>query len=181
MVEPHQGMVVAAIPEGGLEPPIGGVQPVGVVLALEDESEAGDFPLQLGLLEDAHVAARLVGVTARPRRQGPAQAFRPGPRHRRREPAAGLQHPPDFGQGRGVIVQVLKHLRADHRVEGGVREGQAIGVAKGEGGHRAPLAGRQFAQAVSPLDQAGGVHVEADHIDPPDHRKAMHVAAFAAA
>ena len=82
--------------------------------------------LQRGTPVDADVAAGRVVVLVRER---PVDGLGPAAGHGHRHGAARAQDAGQLAHGRGVVGNVLEHLRRDHPVEGPVGEGQRQGVA----------------------------------------------------
>ena len=77
---------------------------------------------------DAHVTAdALRGVVLVA--EHPVDLLGKPRRHRRREGAAGLQHPDELGDRRGVGLDVFEHLAGDDAVEAAVGERQSSCVA----------------------------------------------------
>ena len=109
-----------------LEPPVGGVQGVGVVAAAGHQAGRGEPGAQRAGRVDADVAA-LVGVVGV--RERPADALGPVAGHGHRDPAAGLEHAGDLGEGGGVVGDVLEHLRGHHPVDARVGHRQRGEVA----------------------------------------------------
>ena len=136
-----QPRVVAGGADQALEPPVGGVDAVGVVIALEAGTGPRQAIDQRLAAVDAHVplvgAAVVVG-------QRPADAFGQVARDADHQRAAGLEHAQDLRHGRFVVGNVFQHLAAHHGVEAGVGKGQAGDVGR----RQVPAAAAVFTQAV---------------------------------
>lgn len=124
-----------------LEPPIGGVDAVGVVMP----QKAGTRPLQpvdqFALAIDTHMA--LVGVEIGIGER-PADALGQVAGNADHQWFAMLEYPDDLSHGRFMIRNVFQHLTADDQVEAGVGKGQAGHVGRGKAPSSAPM----FAQPV---------------------------------
>ena len=108
------------------QPPVRRVQAVGVVVPGRPESRRAEPALQRGTPVDAHVTSGGVVVLVG---QRPVDGLGNAARHGHRHGAARAQHAGQLAHGRGVVGDVLEHLRCDHPVEGPVREGQRQRVA----------------------------------------------------
>jgi hypothetical protein len=99
---------------------------VGVVAGAGHEAGGGQAGAQHVGAIDADVPAlvRVVRV-----RQGPADPLRPVAGHGDGDAAARLEHSEDLRHRRGVVRDVLEHLRRDDPVDAGVGEGQVQQVA----------------------------------------------------
>ena len=91
--------------------------PVPVILL---HAQLFNLIAQFAAAEDAQMPAGylVVGGT-----EGPANSFRPAPRHGGAEQTTGFQHPVDFAQSRPVIGYVLQHFGANNLVEAVICEG----------------------------------------------------------
>jgi hypothetical protein len=111
------------------EPPVGGVDAVGVVMI----EKAGAGPLQpvdqVFFAVDAHMA--LVGIEIIVG-QGPADAFGQVAGHADHQRFSRFEHPDDFAHGLAVIRDVFQYFAADHQVEACVGKGQAGDVGRGK-------------------------------------------------
>lgn len=128
-----------------LEPPVGGVDAVRVVMS----QKSGTRPLQsvdqFALAIDTHMA--LVGVEVGIR-QRPADALWQVAGNADHQRFAMLEYPDDFSHGQFMIRNVLKHFTADDQVEAGVGEGQAGHVGRG----KTPGAAAMFTQPVMEVE-----------------------------
>ncbi len=108
------------------EPPVGGVEAVGVVAAGGPQSGGLQAAHQLALPVDADVAAGNVVVLVGER---PVDELRSAPGHGHGHRPTGSEHPGQLGHGLLVVGDVLQHLGGDDPVERAVLEGQGQGVA----------------------------------------------------
>ncbi len=129
MVRLDERACLAPPPDQALQPPIGRMETVREVPALERETGARDRLFEVRSLEDPHMSARRGVIAAR---QAPADPFRPEARHADAELALGLQDARDFGDRGFVVRQMLKDFRADDRIEEAIRKRELEAIAGDE-------------------------------------------------
>ena len=140
MVAANRKTAFVLDPDKAPEPPVRAVESVRMMGRDGFEACLLEALEQLAAPVDAQVSARN-GVVAL--RQRPVDELRAVARHGYREHAARLQDPGELGHGRGVVAQVLEHLRTYDLVEGTVHERQPhrVGPHAGAGPALFDLAG----------------------------------------
>ncbi len=121
VVQVHKGHIGAVNPGEAFQPPVKGVQGMGMVASLRDHALAAYLLDQPGFSVNADVAAG--GVVIRPG-QFPAKGFRPEPWHSDHKCASGFEHPDQLFKGRVFPGNMFHDLRADHSIKAVVFKGQ---------------------------------------------------------
>jgi hypothetical protein len=94
------------------------------------EAVRSDLALERSRTKNADMPSLnfMVGIA-----QSPTYPLRKKTGNARREDTARFDHALDFMQKRFVVWDVLKHLRADHPIESGIRERKSSTIAFDEG------------------------------------------------
>src|SRR5579863_3168106 len=114
----HRVLVVVHA-DRALQPPVGGVQAVRVMVPADPQPGPGQLGLQFDLRVYPHVSAGNLVILGG---QRPADPFRQEGRHSDRGQSARPKHPCELGHGPLVVQYVLQDLGRDHPVERPVAE-----------------------------------------------------------